>query len=386
VLLIAPQPFYSDRGTPMNVREMCRVLGARGYEVDLLTYPLGRDVELPGVEIHRSPGIPGVRAVPIGFSLRKLLLDLPLFAHALWLWLRRRHDVVHGVEEGAFLALPLSWLGARLIYDLDSLISDQLAYSGTLRWPPAIRAVRALERLTLRRSALAITVCHSLTEAARELEPGAEIHQIEDTPLPETLRPPDPAAMERLRGELDCGERPIVLYTGNFESYQGIDLALAAVGALRERGTPICLVLVGGSEPHRKALAKRIASLELDRAVRLVGPRPPSEMADWMGLAQALISPRSEGTNTPLKLYSYMASGVPIVATRRLTHTQVLDEGNAFLCEPTAEDMAEKIAEALERPEEARARGRAARELAERDYAPESFARKLLSAYADACA
>ena len=37
------------------------------------------------------------------------------------------------------------------------------------------------------------------------------------------------------------------------------------------------------------------------------------------------VSPRSRGTNTPLKIYQYLRSGKPIVATRLLTHTQVLE-------------------------------------------------------------
>jgi glycosyltransferase involved in cell wall biosynthesis len=382
VLLIAPQPFYSDRGTPMNVREMCRVLGANGYSVDVVTYPHGADVEIPGVRIQRCLGIPGVREVPIGFSIRKLLLDVPLFFGVLTCWLRGRHAVIHGVEEGAFLALPIVLLGgARLIYDLDSLISDQLVYSGVVRAPLLVRAIRALERFALRRSAVAITVCRSLTDAARALVPEAVIHQIEDTPLPETLRAPDPRRVAELREEVGSGSRPVVLYTGNLEAYQGVDLAVGAMRELSAKGTPVCLVVVGGADPQREALARQIAVDGLDGEVRLVGPRPATEMADWMGLATILVSPRSRGENTPLKIYSYMASGKPIVATRRLTHTQVLSDETAFLCEPTASGMAAAIEAALTQPRDAQARGSAARRLAEREYSPASFARKLLAAY-----
>ena len=40
------------------------------------------------------------------------------------------------------------------------------------------------------------------------------------------------------------------------------------------------------------------------------------------------------GTNTPLKIYSYLRSGKPIVATNLLTHTQVLTPDIAKLVEP----------------------------------------------------
>ena len=50
-----------------------------------------------------------------------------------------------------------------------------------------------------------------------------------------------------------------------------------------------------------------------------------------------LVSPRIRGTNTPLKIYSYLRSGKPIVATDLLTHTQVLSPDVARLVAPDAD-------------------------------------------------
>ena len=158
ILLIAPEPFYAPRGTPMNVLQLCRVLTGAGYRVDLLTYPLGHDVALPGLRIHRAPRVPGIDHVPIGFSWRKLPLDAALWLRALTLLARHRYRVVHAVEEAAFLALPLTWLGVPLLYDLDSQISDQLAYTGWVRNRVVLAGVRALERLTLRRASAVKTL------------------------------------------------------------------------------------------------------------------------------------------------------------------------------------------------------------------------------------
>ena len=130
ILIIAPQPFYSDRGTPMNVRLICQVLGEAGHLVDLLVFPTGRDVSLKNVRIIRPPNIFRVSSIPIGPSPTKLVFDMLLAAFALFLCITKRYDVIHGIEEGGFLAVILSRLfGKASIFDMDSCISEQLEYS-----------------------------------------------------------------------------------------------------------------------------------------------------------------------------------------------------------------------------------------------------------------
>ena len=76
---------------------------------------------------------------------------------------------------------------------------------------------------------------------------------------------------------------------------------------------------------------------------RLTGQRPPEEMPVYVGLADVLVSPRSSGTNTPLKIYSYLWSGKAIVATDLETHRQVLDETTALLVPPTSGAIADAV-------------------------------------------
>ena len=106
ILLIAPQPFFAQRGTPINVRQMVQVLCEAGHDVHLATYPMGEPVVVPGLHIHRALAVPGVRDVPIGFSWRKIALDLSLALTVWRLLASRRFDVVHAVEESVFFALP----------------------------------------------------------------------------------------------------------------------------------------------------------------------------------------------------------------------------------------------------------------------------------------
>ncbi|MGB7488821.1 MAG: hypothetical protein WBN62_00635, partial [Thermoanaerobaculia bacterium] len=83
-LVIAPQPFFSPRGTPCSVYHRCLVMSKMGVELDLMTYGQGQDVDLPNVSIHRGPAFRWLGDVPIGPSFLKLFHDIFLFALTSW--------------------------------------------------------------------------------------------------------------------------------------------------------------------------------------------------------------------------------------------------------------------------------------------------------------
>ena len=98
ILLLAPQPFYTQRGTPIAIRNLASVLGAAGHHIDLLTYPGGNDVQLENTRILRLWKIPLLGDVPVGFSIQKLLYDFLMFFTVFWRVLSNRYDVIHAVE------------------------------------------------------------------------------------------------------------------------------------------------------------------------------------------------------------------------------------------------------------------------------------------------
>ncbi|HER62445.1 MAG TPA: glycosyl transferase family 1, partial [Desulfobacteraceae bacterium] len=97
VLILAPQPFYQNRGTPIAVRLLAEVLGQNGIKVDLLVYQEGEDVKIPNVTLHRIPAVPGLSAVGPGFSLKKIGCDVLLWLKSLQLQRKVKFDFVHAV-------------------------------------------------------------------------------------------------------------------------------------------------------------------------------------------------------------------------------------------------------------------------------------------------
>lgn len=357
VLFVAPQPFFVNRGTPLNVRAFVCRLAEMGVDVHLLTFPYGEHVELPGVTIHRCFRLPGVKQIPIGFSWSKLAYDLLLLVYGFVLGLRYRISVFHGVEEGGVLAGCLGMVLRRpYVVDMDSCIPEQLAQSCLARVPWLLRLLEGIENFFLRHASAIVTVCESLTNRARSVARGVPIFQIEDFPIDSGTAVDDSHA-ERIRAELNVGDRQVVVYTGNLEAYQGIDLLLEAfhhlVRNIEVDAPPPLLVLVGGDGERLQWYRAQVARLQLDGVVHCLGSRPIEEMGTYMSLADVLASPRMTGENTPLKLYTYMISGKAIAATNIRSHTQALDETTAYLAEPTAESFAGALRAALDRTPEA---------------------------------
>jgi glycosyltransferase involved in cell wall biosynthesis len=377
ILLLAPQPFFEVRGTPLAVLALARALTGLGHRVDLLTYPQGEPVSVPGLRHLRSLKLP-VGRVRAGPSLAKLVLDGPFALEAFARMALGGYDVVHAVEEAAHLAAPLArLLRLPLVMDVDSSIPDQLRESGFARRGPLLWAAEALERHALRRAAAVITVCTSLTDGVRARAPQAPVFQIEDPPLG-AADPPDAATVEALRASLGLGPGPVVLYSGNFEPYQGVELLVDAAADVPEAR----FLFMGGEPDQVEALRARAAAAGTAARVVFSGKRSPLELPAFLALADVLVSPRRQGVNTPFKVYTYMASGKPLVASRIPTHTQLLDDSLAFLVDPTPAGLAAGIREALSRPAEARARAERGRALVEREYSPARFSEKVARAYA----
>jgi glycosyltransferase involved in cell wall biosynthesis len=383
ILMIAPEPFFEPRGTPFSEFHRIRALTTLGHQVDLVTYPFGHDVSVPGLRVFRCLRPPFLRGVKIGPSLAKIPLDAALTLAAIRRALSGRYDAVHSHEEGGLIGVILaSCLRVPHLYDMHSSLPQQLsnfAFSGStiLR-----RVFLAIERVMIRRSRVVIVICPSLEETVRAIEPAAPTVLIENAPgSAEDEASPEQAAAVRETLGLDAST-PIVLYTGTFEAYQGLDLLYAAMARIRNVRPDARLVLAGG-RPEQVARARSQAKAAGIADVTIfTGERPAAEIPAYLLASDVLVSPRSRGTNTPLKIYQYLRSGKPIVATRLLTHTQVLSDRTAILTDVTPEAFAAGILRGLDDRLESDAIGRRARELADTKYSYEAYLEKTRQACA----
>jgi glycosyltransferase involved in cell wall biosynthesis len=373
ILMIAPEPFFEPRGTPFSEFHRIRALTTLGHTVDLVTYPFGRDVDLPGLRIIRCARPPFMRGIGIGPSWAKVPLDLLVAWTAGWCALRTKYDAVHSHEEGGVIGVALAWwLGVPHLYDMHSSLPQQVTNFNYPRGGWLARALGWFERLMVRRSRAVIVICPDLELTVREIDTDVPVVLIENAPG--SGRAPEPGSGEAVRRSLGVeADTPLLLYTGTFEAYQGLDLLFEAFAHVAGRRPDARLVLMGGEPAQVEQAAARVARLGLAGSVIFTGQRPADDVPAFLDAATVLVSPRSTGTNTPLKIYQYLRSGRPIVATRLRTHTQVLSDEVAFLSEATPQAFGAAILGVLADPARAAAVGAAARALAESKYTDEAF-------------
>ncbi len=375
ILLLAPHPFYQDRGTPIAVNMVLKVLSVRGEEIDVVTYHEGKDVHYNGVTVYRIPSIPFVRGVRPGFSWKKLVSDLCMFFKVIHLLSKKRYHLVHAVEESVFIAVVLKWFfKIPYVYDMDSSLAQQMAE----KYPFLSHVsgfLNSFEGLAVRHAKGVIPVCDALSSVIERYRPG-KVVVLHDVPL----------SIERGQGCIDLKgdigiSGLIFMYVGNLEVYQGIDLLLESFALFLMKSDQSDLVIIGGEVEDIQKYRERSEHLGIEQKVHFLGPKPIEYLSGYLSQADILVSPRIKGKNTPMKLYSYLQSGKVVLATDLPTHTQVLDSHVALLASPTPEDLSRGMVSLSEDKEQRLRLGFAGKKLVEEKYSEAAFRDKLNGLY-----
>jgi glycosyltransferase involved in cell wall biosynthesis len=382
ILMISPQPFFEPRGTPISVYQRLEALSALGYEIDLVTYHVGKDVELPNVRIHRVRKINMIQHVRVGPSRAKILLDVLVFCKAFTMLLKEKYDVIHSHEEAAFFSMFLAWIfRTHHLYDMHSVLSNQLTNFDFGNIPIFVKVFELLERMVLKSCKAVITVGADLEEYVKQVDPTIHVVMIENIALHAYETHVTPAAVAELSEKLNLSGRLPIVYTGTYERYQGLDMALECVDIVVKQYPSVIFLFVGAKNQQAKEWTEKAKEMNLQDHVLFLDVVPPEESMVFLAYAAVLISPRLNGTSTPLKIYSYLHAGKPIVATNIKSHTQVLDLNTAMLVAPDKDAFAEGIIRVLQDPELAQCLGTNALHYAQEKFNYQSYMSKVGQIY-----
>lgn len=367
VLVVAPTPFFGDRGCHVRIYEEVRALAARRMDVRVVTYPTGRDLD--GLAIVRAHAWFGVEAAALGPTWGRSLLDLAVLAACRRVVRGFRPHIIHGhLHEGIAIGAALrAGYGAPLVADLQGSLVEELVDHRFIGERGMLRSFASFaERWLVRRPDRIVT--SSSQGAALLAQLGVDRNLISTLPDGVDVGVFSPCAPDAcLIDQLGLHGKRIVVFLGVLTEYQGIDLLLDAVPAvMRQRPEVHFLVMGFPNEAHYRRLA---AERGIAHAVTFTGRIPYEEAPRWLNLAEVAVSPKRSLTEANGKLLNYMACGCPVVASDTPVNRELLGDAGVYAKVGDAEELAARLEEVLSDPVAARARGVALRTRAEECFA-----------------
>jgi len=347
--LILTQYFAPERGaTQVRLAALTRVLARLDHTVEVATalpnYPTGRIFEGYRGSLYRREEWEGVTLHRVwlfaatGAGFKRLINYLSFAVTCLIALLRaRRPDYLFVESPPLFLGIP-AVLVARLwrvpiIFNVADLWPDSVRELGIVRDGLALRIAERLERWTYRHATFvnAVTESNRTTLIERKGLPAAKVLLLPNGVDTEMFHPgpPEPDLVRELGWE---GKR-VFLFAGGLGIAQGLDVALDAMDALRDRAPDALLAFIGDG-PERARLEAATRARELGN-VRFYDARAPEYVARLYRCACAgFASLRDlrvfDGTRAS-KVFPSMASAKPVVYSAPGEGARLIERAGAGL-------------------------------------------------------
>lgn len=293
IVQAAAFPFPTPQGSQVYVRGMARALARRGHTVTVACYAHGVGAPDPEYRVVRTPRVPGYANLRAGPDWVKPALDAALAVRLA----RIRADVVHAHNYEAPIAAALArlWTRTPIVYNAHNTMAEELHtyFEGRVSRGVARRVGRALDRTVPRLASHAIAISAPAVptlaalgcRAISHVPPGVDPAELPET-APATLPP-----------------GPWVVYAGNPDRYQDLDVLVEAMRHVPEAG----LLLVSASP--------------LGGWAGCGLPRLHLVQTDSFPVVRALLAasavaalPRAVCSGYPIKLLNYLGMGLPTVA------------------------------------------------------------------------
>jgi glycosyltransferase involved in cell wall biosynthesis len=379
VLMIAPTPYFADRGCHVRIYEEARALIRLGHDVRIVTYHPGRD--MPGIPTYRIRKIPWYGKLSAGPSWHKPYLDILLCLKARAVAEIFRPHMLHAhLHEGAFVGVFLKRiLKTPLLFDCQGSLTTEIVDHGFVTpGSPVYRVFRSLEKFINRNADFIVT---SSGVGAKELVENWGIRServrrlIDGVDCEEFRKYPTEEARRSLHLPMD---KPVAVFLGVLNRYQGMDILLEVIRIIREKGLSLHFLVMGFPEEKYRRLAEEAGIAD---QITFTGRIDYSKAPYCLSAGDIALSPKISLSEANGKLFNYMACALPTVVFDTPINREILGDAGVYAKYADAADFAAGI-ETLVRDEKKRLElGRMSRERAEKEHSWEARGRELECIY-----
>lgn len=349
ILMIAPTPFFADRGTHIRILEEALALRRRGHEVTIATYHIGRDLPesmASGIDVRRIRRLLfWYKKLEAGPDWQKIVLDLMLIRKTFFLARTWKPDIIHGhLHEGALIGWivkrALFWRKMKLVADFHGSLTKEMVSHDYLGGGFLKAVFGWIERMIDNLGDAAVASSWSNAEEISRIRRQDGVEVALDGAR---IFPPFGAEGRQLaREKYDIPDDAVVaVYTGAFIANKGIKALVAAIRPAVDRDPDLFFVLAGFP---RNELEPLLAEHEVRSRVKIISPLPYVELGEILGMSDIAIDPKRDDTGQASgKMLQYMGAGLPIVCFDTENNREYLADGGTFAADDTAEALAKAI-------------------------------------------
>ncbi|MBM3705709.1 MAG: glycosyltransferase family 4 protein [Actinobacteria bacterium] len=361
ILMIAPTPFFADRGCHVKILEETRALGKRNIAVKLVTYHIGRNIG--EIDIERIIKIPWYKKLEAGPSIHKYYLDLILAAKTLAAARRFKPDILHAhLHEGVFVAKIVGlFTGIPIIADYQgSMIGEMMDHGFVRKNSFSYKFNWWLENLINRwpdKIVFSSTQAKDFFLSNFKVDPLKVVSFVEGTNTDEFHPGYD---VTDLRKKLNLPEgKKIVIYLGVLTKYQGVDLLIRSAAEILKTRSDVHFLIAGfPSVDYYSDMAAGLGALD---HITFTGKVSHEEVPRYLNLADIGVSLKLSRTEANGKLFGYMAVGLPCIVFDTKTNREILGDTGIYAEYNSMQSFLDKLSYLLDNETTARKYGELAR-------------------------
>lgn len=382
ILVVAPTPFFSDRGTHIRILEEALALEKMGHDITIATYHIGRDIHQErdtGIDVRRIIRLLfWYKKLEAGPDWQKIVLDLMLIRKTFYLARKHNPDIIHGhLHEGALIGWIvkklLFWKKIKLVCDFHGSLTREMESHSYLNSGILKGVFHYLEKIINNLGDFSVASSWEYAEELKKTRRSGNIETVLDGVNLDYYvdLPPKEDCKKELELPLN---KTVVTYAGALVANKGIDFLYQSILLVQGRCPDAFFIIAGfpimGAE-------KFVAENKLEDKVRLINPLDYFELPKILKASDIGIDPKDSSVRQASgKILQYMAARLPVACFDRPNNRNYLGGGGEYAGEINSQSLADAIINLVNNPSMIRAKGEISRQRAE-NFSWEKTAEKI---------